>query len=66
MSQWDLRMLLFTRIVSLGYLFNMCISGSVQWTLNVLFSVTLILLTTYSCYLTIRLRGNHDGKLMFY
>ena len=27
LTQWDLRMLLFSRIASLGYLFNICVSG---------------------------------------
>lgn len=59
-------MLLFTRLVSLGYLFNMCVSGALQWTVMTLFSMVLVLLTTYSCYLTIRLRGKHDNKIQYY
>ena len=27
LTQWDLSMLLFSRIASLGYLFNICVSG---------------------------------------
>lgn len=56
-------MLLFTRLVSLGYLFNICVSGKAQWSINTVFSITLVLLTAYSCYLTIRLRGKHDNKI---
>ena len=63
LTQWDLRMLLFTRIASLGYLFNICVSGLDEWLLQVLFSIGLILLTCYSCYVTIRLRSKHDNKI---
>ena len=66
LTQWDLRMLLFTRIVSLGYLFTLCVNKVGQWTLNISFSITLLLLAAYSCYLTIRLRGIHDNKIQYY
>lgn len=63
LSQYDLIMLLFTRIAGLSYLFTICVSGQQEWLLQVLFSIALILLTTYSCYVTIRLRSKHDNKI---
>ena len=63
LTQWDLRMLLFTRIASVGYLFNICYSGATQWILNLAFSAFMVILTTYSCYVTIRLRRKHDNKI---
>ena len=59
-------MLLFTRIVGLGYLFNFVIVGTVQWTIAGLYSIFLILVTTYSCYLTIALRNKHENALIYY
>ena len=59
-------MLLFTRIVGLGYLFNFVILGAWIWTASLLFSIVLIVLTTYSCYLTIILRAKHENALMYY
>ena len=56
-------MLFFTRIVSLGYLYDMCV---ISWPLEIVFSLILVALTVYSCYLTIILRGIHDGKIQFY
>lgn len=58
-------MLLFTRIASLGYLFNICVNQK-QWYLQITFSVTLMILTAYSCFVTISLRGKHDNKIQFY
>ena len=59
-------MLLFTRLASLGYLFNICISGPTQWSITTIFSILLVILTAYSCYLTIRLRSKHDNKIQYY
>ena len=59
-------MLLFTRLVSLGYLFNICVSGPTQWLITTVFSVALVALTAYSCYLTIRLRSKHENKIQYY
>ena len=59
-------MLLFTRLVSLGYLFNICVSDPMQWLVTIIFSIVLVTLTGYSCYLTIRLRGKHDNKIQYY
>lgn len=59
-------MLLFTRIASVGYLFNICYSGATQWILNLTFSAFMVILTIYSCYVTIRLRRKHDNKIQYY
>ena len=56
-------MLLFTRMVSLGYLFNICVSGTAQWCVNICFSVFFLVMATISCYLTIRLRSEHENKI---
>ena len=66
MSQWDIRMLLFTRIVSLGYLFSLCTNGTVQWSLYTVLSIVLLVLAAYSCYLTIRLRAKHENKIQYF
>ena len=59
-------MLLFTRMVSLGYLFNICVSGAAQWCVNISFSVFFLIMATISCYLTIRLRSEHENKIQYY
>ena len=59
-------MLLFTRIASVGYLFNICYSGTAFWILNLTFSAFMVVLTIYSCYVTIRLRMKHDNKIQYY
>ena len=66
LTQWDLRMLLFTRMVSLGYLFNTCVSGPAQWIVYVAFSLFFLTFAIISCYLTIRLRTEHENKIQFY
>lgn len=66
LTQNELTMLLFTRIVGLGYLFNLVITGWWEWTLSVAFSLTLIVLTSYSCYITIVLRARHDNAIQYY
>ena len=62
LSQNELTMLLFTRIVGLGYLFNLIVYEG-QWAVAVLFSAAIILLTSYSCYLTIELRDSHQNAI---
>lgn len=66
LTQNELTMLLFTRIVGLGYLFNLVLTGAVQWTIFIVGSLTLITLTGYSCFLTIVLRARHDNAIQYY
>ena len=66
LSQWELTMLLFVRIVSLGYLYNFLILGNTQWVLAAFYTLFLIVIISYSCFLTLALRNRHDNALIYY
>ena len=61
-----LTMLLFVRIVSLGYLYNFLILGNTQWVLAAFYTLFLIVIISYSCFLTLALRNRHDNALIYY
>lgn len=59
-------MLLFTRIVGLGFLFNFCLEGFWAWVALIVMSLFFASCTGYSCYLTIMLRSLHQNSLQLF